>query len=514
MARTNCPTSPIASACKPWDLTTQYKTNNLADSYLQESLNIAGAQINVYKMLGVHEQTKLVDLAGTGSSISSGDIPTFPSSNAFDKTTAEWRSRHTSAELVRVGYIGYDFGVARLPSNRQTYGVRVDVTHEITTIRIKQGAKQGSRVTKARVERSIDGVNWYGVAIVVLPDDDLLNTVHFKNSAPARYWRLRPLEHFGQECDYWVIQAFELIAYDVTSISNIQDKILLENRDRDYMQTPITLKGYYSLVQANTDLQKFGIELDASYSIQINFNGCVAELTRPIVIGDIIELPSEVQYTPDLRPVQRFLEVTDVAWDSTSYTPGWMPLMLSVTALPVLASQETQDIFGDLAFSVDDSGLFNNNSGNNKMFQDFTNVDQAIRDKGLKDAPEKGSEGSNTIREFEPDVLEKASQYGIKHLSRYGLNRTGLYVEDAIPQNQAPYTEGPVMPTSPQDGDYHRLTYEGLAKDVPARLHRYSVAKSRWVYLETDRRSEFDNQKNILTEYITSPTKQSARDIK
>jgi hypothetical protein len=477
-------------------MTQQNQTNCIADMYIQDSLAIAGAQVNVHMMLGVHEQTKLLDLTGNGNAISGGDAPGFPSSNAFDKLSTEWHSKQAGSHLMSAGFIGYDFGSIKLPDGRPNYGVPLH------------------RVTKARVERSFSGTQWYGVAIINLPDDDKLNTIHFKQSTPARYWRLRPLESKGGECNSWGVQALEMHDYAITNISNIQDKILLENRDRDYNQTPIQLKGYYELVQANTDLKQFGIETEVSYSIKINFNNCVSTLSRPIVIGDIIELPSEKQYTPTLRAVNRYLEVTDVTWDPTSYTPGWMPTMLLVTAMPAMASQETRDIFGDLAVNVDSSGLFDNNDGNNQKYQDFSQVDQTVIIRATQDVPEKGSEGSNVIREFEQSTLEAAKAYGIPHLSKYGFNRSGLYVEDAMPQNNAPFTEGPIFPVNPRDGDYHRLTYEGLAKAVPARLYRYSIVKARWVYLETDRRNEFNGQKNLLEEYVTSPTQESARNIK
>lgn len=510
----SCPTTSNWKECRPWDLTQQPKTNCLADSYIQETLNIAGAQVNVHKLLGVHEQTRLVDLTGNGTPLSGGDSVGYPAANAFTTATTEWHSRQSGLDLIQYGYIGYDFGVIKTPIGRPRYGVEANIYQEITTIKIKQSANASSRVLKARVERSDNGTQWYGVAIVNLPNNDQLNTIQFKQSSPSRYWRLRPLEFTGGDCDTWGIQALELYDYALTNPSNIQDKILLENRDRDYNQSPILLKGFYELVQANTDLRRFGIEMEASYSIRVNFNTCVAILGRPVIIGDILELPSETQYTPDLRAVKRYLEVTDVTWDPSSYTPGWMPTMMLLTALPALASQETQDIFGDLAAKVDTSGLFDNNDGNHPKWQDNSNITQAIKTKALQDVPEKGSEGSNSIREFEQSELDAAVAAKIPHMSKYGFNRTGLYVEDAMPQNGAPYTEGPTLPTSPNDGEYHRLTYVGLAKDVPARLYRYSVAKSRWVYLETDRRKEFNGQSAILEEYMTSPNKMPARDIK
>ncbi|MCK9369647.1 hypothetical protein M0R04_07045 [Candidatus Dojkabacteria bacterium] len=509
--RTSCKLSSNFAGCKPWDLVTQTKTNDLADAYLQETLNIAGAHINVHMLMGIHEQTKLFDITGNGDAISGGDAPGYPAINAFNKLNHTWYSRQSGPQVINFGYVGYDFGIVKLPNNRRRYGNETSIRYEITTIKIKQSVNAKSRVTKVRVERSDDNVLWRGVAIVNLPDNDSLNTISFKQSAPSRYWRLRPIFFNGQECDSWGVQALEMHEFAATDISNIQDKILMENRDRDYNQQAILLRGYYDMVQANTDLQRFGIEVQASYNIKVNFNACVALLGRPLVIGDIIELPSETQFSSEMLPVKRYLEISDVTWDPGSYTPGWMPLLLLVTALPALASQETQDIFGDLASKVDSSGLFEDGT---KLWQDFSNVDQAIKAKSLLDVPERGSEGSNVIREFEQDVLDAAALAGVPQIRKLGFNRTGLYVEDAIPQNQSPYTEGPAFPENPVDKEYHRLTYEGLSKEVPARLYRYSGVKQRWVYLETDRRQEFNQQKHILEEYTTSPTKTPARDIR
>lgn len=513
-----CDTGSNYSSCKPWDISAQTRTNCYADSLIQESLEIAGAQVNVHKMLGIHEQTKLLDLTGTGEAISGGAANNFPASNAFTTFKQVWKSKQSGlSPITTSSYIGYDFGQIKLPNGRQRYGVDAPERRHITTIKIKQGAESVNRVTKVRVERSNDGSSWYGVTIIMLPDNDQLNTISFKQSVPSRFWRLRPLDFKGGSCDSWIVQALELHDYAATTLNNIQDMVLLENRDRDYQIEAITIKGYYEQIQTFMDFSVFGSGGAGSnaitYNIKVNFNSTVTKLGRPVVIGDIIELPSEAQYTPDLRKVPRFLEVTDVTWDPGSYTPGWMPTMLLVTAKQAIASQETRDIFGDLDAKVDSSGLFDNDDGNNPMYQDYSAIDQAIAAEAKTAVPERGAEGSNTVREFEQQMLDD-NQENFPHLRRLGFNRTGLYVEDAMPQNGEPYTEGPEYPTSPNDGDYHRLTYEGLAKDVPARLYRYSTTKQRWIYLETDRRAQYNNQKVSLEEYTTSATKIPPSEIK
>lgn len=505
--------------CRPWDITTQDRANTYIDALTQEALAIAGAQINVHKMLGVYEQTKLLDLTGSGSPLSGGSAQNYPASNAFSTHKNEWKSLQVgSAAILSSAFIGYDFGVEKLANGRQRYGVEANVRQHITTIKIKQSSNPAMRVLKARVERSDDGKSWYGVAVITLPNDDNLNTISFKQSVPNRYWRIRPLSFTGGSCDSWGVQALEMHDYAETAVNNIQDTLWLENRDRDYQQVPVTLKGYYDLISSNTELLQIGMQIKDIYQIRINFNKCVDLLGRPVVVGDIVELPSETQFTPDLRPVKRYLEVTDITWDAGSYTPGWMPTMLLVTAQPAIASQETRDIFGDLASHIDSSGLFDNEDGNNPNYQDYSAITQNIVANARTQVPERGGEGSNVVRDFTPEDYAKAAAAGIdpNALARMDFNPTQLYVEDALPQNGAPYTEGPELPpvANAKDGDYHRLTYVGLASDVPARLYRFSSAKNRWLYLETDRRAQYDTQKAVLNEYVTSPYKQNERTIK
>ncbi len=499
--------------CKPWNITEQSKTNCLVNAYQQETLGIAGANINVYKLLGAYEQLLLVDLVGNGSAISSGDEPNYPAKEAYSKTRTQWVSTHSGDGVTMSSYIGYDFGEIKTINDRLRYGIDTSVRYQIATIKIKQGQFSKNRVTKARVERSEDGFNWYGVSIINLPDNDQLNTISFKQSVPNRYWRIRPVLFNGGECDSWMVQALELHEFINTSLDNY-DPILLESRDRNYATTPILLRGFYDLISPNTDLTRFGFELPSlSYQIKINFDACIILLGRPIVIGDILELPSEIQYTPDLIPIKKYLEVTDITWDSSTYTPGWQPTMLLVTALPAMASQETQDIFGDLATKRDNLGSLDNDIGGSHIYQDFIDISQTINQTALNMLPERGSDSANVIRQFEPETLDAANSLNIP-ISKLGLDPIALYVESAIPPNGAQYTEDSVFPAAPNNGDYHRLTYVGLSKDVPARLYRYSTNKSRWVYLETDRRNQFNNQKSILEDYLVSPNNIPPRDIR
>jgi len=501
---TLCPETTDTS-CRPFQLT-KSKDNCFIDQVVNESLGIGGADIHVFKLLGVHEQGLLVDLTGNGATLSNGDAVNFPASNAFDMFTTEWRSLQQGSAVVTSAYIGYNFGEIKLDNNRVRYGIETHIRHNIATIKIKQSSDATKRVTKARVERSEDGIKWYGAAIVTLPDDDVLNTISFDHSVSSGYWRLRPLEFNGGPSDFWAVQALQLIDYDETSINDIQDDIFQENRDRDYATESITLKGAYDLIDIQTELTRFGIELPTqSYYIQMSFSDSVTRLGRPIVIGDIFEVPSEVQYSPSMTPIKKYLEVTDVGWSTEGYAPGWTPTMVRIVAQPMIASQETQDIFGGLAGKSDALGLFDMNDGSHPIFQDISEVPQAIQAEALDDTPERGRDYAD-IHQFTDEQIEYAATEGVD-LQKISLNSTALYVEDGLPPNGADFTTGDTLPENPTDGDYHRLTYSGLADNIPARLFRYSLAKARWLYLETDRRTQYSATRPTLQEYLSSPTR-------
>jgi len=504
-----CPPTNADKTCSPFQLS-ENRDSCFVDSVVNEALNVGGAELHVYKLLGVHEQCKTVDATGKGQSISNGSAPGFPASQAFDAFVTEWRSVQKGNGVTASAYIGYDFGEIKTNDNsRRMYGIETSVRKHITAIAIKQSSLENNRVTRARIERSEDGVKWYGVALVNLPDDDCLNTILFRDSVPSRYWRIRPVVFNGGASDSWGVQAIQMFHnYIATDEENIQDKIFLENRDRDYADEPLTMKGYYDLIDIQTELSKFGIELPSQQIyMTVNFSACVAILGRPLIIGDIIEIPSEAQWSAEMRKILKWMEVTDVAWSTEGYTPGWQPTMLRVILQPAFASQETQDIFGDLAEQdiPDELGLVDKGDGRHPLYQDYSDVSQTIQAEAKDMVPESGRETSGTIRAWEQEELESAAAQGLPHLQRIGQNNEAIYTEDAMPPNNAPFTEGPEYPDDPQHGDYHRMTYEGLSKDVPARLYRYSTAKGRWIFLEKDRRAEFDPNKPRLQEFLTAP---------
>lgn len=469
---------------------------NIIEAYATEHLKAGASTANIFKLLGIHEQGITTDPLGAGYAISSGEVSSLPAMNVFEEDPCSgWKSPQKGNDVLTTAFIGYDFGPLRA-CDRLIYAVETKLSYMVTEIKIQQGPASNNRVTKARVERSDDGKTWYGVDILTLSDNDQLNAYNVRPSVKSRYWRLRPTAFNGGVKDSWHIIQIVLTNKETTRIDTIQDEMgFIESRDRDYAKESIELKMYYDLVDTKSDLSKLNIDISSyPYTFVVSFIDTVRTLGRPLVIGDIIELPNEIQYTPTLQPVKKFLEVTDISWDTTGYTPNWRPILQRVSAQPLIASQETLDVINGFHKAKDSNGFRDIDAS---QVQDMTEITHRIFETAEEQVPERGADTFH-VAEIPPEVSTVAAKSNVRPKT--------LYVEDGLPPNGEKYTTGDNFPSNPNNGAYHRLTYTSLNNNIPPRLFKYSVVKNRWIYCETDRRSQYNRTKPSLQAHITSTT--------
>ena len=288
-----------------------------------------------------------------------------------------------------------------------------------------------------------------------------------------------PTVFVGGTTDSWVVDKLELFDFQTTRLDNIQDTFWMENRDRDYANTSIQLKAAYTPFDGMSDLSKFGFQIADIYTFTISFAEMVRALGRPIVVGDIIEVPAELQYDHNLKPVRKFLEVNDVAWSAEGYTTGWKPIMYRVTAQHLIPGQEHRDILGTVdtqKYVVDDGSFF---EGIEQIQTAPLTVTEANQAEAEQKVPEKGT-----------NVREQAS--GMDMARRPGTyDGRGKYVEDGLPPDGQPYETGFKLPdvAGQTDGTFFRLEYPPEMK-IAARLYKFSSVKNKWIYVETDRRGD------------------------
>lgn len=537
------------------------------ESLVAEQLEISGATVNIFKLLGVHEQGRLIDLTGEGQPIASSGTP----ANAFDALAGSWVSVETGLAVTGTpSYLGYDFGIRLTSYGQAENAPGAPNLHHITSLRLTQGPDATTRVRQLRVDRSDGGyqvnqariqftgagngtfgqfqagfesqtgllmlaaltptsfsvafigpagaevlgvaivgqrfdsrrgsfiisqgsipfaVNdsfavpielaWYRVDVINVPDLPVA-VLEIKQSKPSRYWRIVPLVFSGvMTGSSWVVDKLELFDYQVTRLDTIQDTLFMENRDRDYANSAISLKSAYTPFDAASDMSKFGFQVPDIYTFTASFAVMVLKLGRPIVVGDVLELPNELQYDHNLRPVRRFLEVTDVSWSAESYAPGtWKPLVYKFVAQQLIPGQEHRDILGTVdtqKYAVDDGSFF---AGIEQIQTAPLTVTEANQAEAQQKVPEKGT----NVRE------QRSGTNRFKAPGTY--DGVGPYVEDGLPPDGQAYTEGFKLPdvSAAMDGDFFRLNYDPKLK-IPARLYKFSAVKNRWIFVETDRRT-------------------------
>jgi hypothetical protein len=288
----------------------------------------------------------------------------------------------------------------------------------------------------------------------------------------------------------------------------------MENRDRDYEKVPVSLKVQYIPTDGISDLSKFGLSILDQYSFTASFAQTVQKLGRPIVVGDIIELPPEMQYDQNMTPVRKFLEVTDTAWSSSGFSPGWKPMVFRFQAQQALPSQETRDIFGTLdtqKYLIADS-ILGDGIGEQLNIGPLTATEEAQKE-ALNAVPETGSD-EQLSTDGQPQPVPWVSQ-NVKTAQPSAATppfRANSYQEDGLPPTDVPYEEGYTLPpvAGATDGDYFRLYYPEETK-IPPRLYRFSAVKNRWIYLETDRRGDYSSYKPSVRKILESTTKQGLK---
>lgn len=561
-----------------------------------ETLEISGAPINVFKLLGVHEQGKLIDLTGNGFPIHGGTSADTSVTNVFTVGNDPWKSSQSGLTVTQSpAYIGYDFGTKKTAQGNEKYRAAQPVLNKISSLRLQQSQNPARRATQIRIDRS-DGtfsvknenysgvgngvltsitpginaaedrilltaistnqfqvissksgflgfadvdkpfssmqcsvlivsgsvpfaindmfmfdlaLNWLRVDVVNVPNNDGINLISFKNSVPSRYWRFVPLMFNGSSVnEVWEIIRLELMDYETTSIDNVQDIFFLENRDRDYAQSSLTVRCQYSPFDPLGDMGKFGFNILDQYAFTCAFSAMVEKLGRPIIIGDVLEVCPEAAYDQNMNVVKKFLEVTDAGWSAEGYSPGWTPLIYRFTAQQLIPSQEHRDIIKSVTaqkYSIDDSEFFSNImpviTG---TLTSSENIEQMAKDA----VPETGADTSG--------IASGMSQYSADPLAdkKGSYDGRDLYVEDGLPPDNKPYGEGYKLPDmdSCQDGDYFRLNYPAELK-VPARLYQFSLYKRKWIYIETDRRAENSSHKPSAQRVLSSNTAKSLKSL-
>ena len=588
--------TPTTPCIGNWEISGEDDTcarneTSLQESYAAENLNINGAPLNIYKLLGVHEQGD-GSVLGRGKLFASIAEPGYPLSNL---NNGVWHSIQVGANVVGNSYIGVDFGINQINNQPANAPVKPNF-QKVGAVVIKQGntafnyARQvkveiadgktqiqsstfvgngsgtllnlsvgpnavagvatimainsttfdivwrpvvgnlvnlgtiavGDSFKSAILNFTVNGISfttgdafsvvvtydWKRVGVFNLTQTANSTTLNLQSPLSAKAIRVVPTMFTGS--DHWEVLEFDVLDSPPTDINNVQDLFFQENRDRDYAKTPLPIKAQYSINDSISDLSKFGLNILDQYSFTVSFAVMVNLLGRPIVTGDIIEVIPELQYDHNLRPIKKFLEVTDTGWASAGYTTGWKPTLYRFQAQEAIPSQETRDIFGtfDTQKYLTADSILADGVGHIDTSM-LTVTEETIKDAAAA-VPERGSDDGLSVELViqQPPLLNVNVKGQPAPVT--GKQKPNIYIEDGLPKNGEPYGEGYSLPdaTTSTDGEYFRLYYPDDIKIAP-RLYRFSAVKGRWLFLEQDRRIDCTSAKPTLHNILNSSTKQS-----
>lgn len=309
--------------------------------------------------------------------------------------------------------------------------------------------------------------------------------------------------------------------YNADNVSNIQDLLFLENRDRKYDPDVYLLRGVYNLQDTDFNLSQFGLFLqNDTIFITFHINDTVEKIGRKLISGDVVELPhlkDEFALNDFSFALKRFYVIEEVTRATEGFSVTWYPHLYRAKCKPLVDSQEFKDILDGVAGEGSDQTLRDIMSTYEKEMQ----ITQAVLDQAESDSPKSGydttrhymlqqdADGNpelvtvDAAEIFASSETQATDEYGQAAVnsdsSPVYLNPTASTIHqsphyngpltgdgDGIPPNGAPFTASYAFPVNSTVGQYHlRTDYQ------PNRLFRFNG--TRWIKVEDVTRMTMSN---------------------
>lgn len=148
---------------------------------------------------------------------------------------------------------------------------------------------------------------------------------------------------------------------DSDDVTEIQDVLFLENRDRKYSKDVIEMRGHFQPVDTDYDLSQFGIFLSSEIlRFDFHYTDMINMLGRKMMSGDVFEVPAQRDINLDGQPVNAYYVVQDAMYSASGHSMTWFPHFWKVRAKKLDAAPEYQDIIDSAATQ---SSIGNEGSG-------------------------------------------------------------------------------------------------------------------------------------------------------
>lgn len=307
--------------------------------------------------------------------------------------------------------------------------------------------------------------------------------------------------------------------YNEQNITNIQDLLFLENRDRVYDTEIYRIRGHYQVQNLDWNLSQFGLFLENdTINMTVHMNDMIHTIGRKPVSGDVFELPHLADYFAfnDLSyALPRYFVITDVNNASEGYSPTWLPHLYRLKCKKITDSQQFADILTQPARDANGDPIEGTTVKDaiSQLAIDLQ-VNDAILNQAQADAAKSGYEtqqfytlavdpttGKPVINTADETDLN-ASSTGIDTNDNFGVpartGYTGYLVADGIPSNGYAFGFGIQFPANPLKDDFFLRT-----DFLPNRLFQFKGAS--WSVVEDAVRmdlSNTDTRQTLKTSFI------------
>jgi hypothetical protein len=300
--------------------------------------------------------------------------------------------------------------------------------------------------------------------------------------------------------------------YDPTQI---QDLLLLENRDRKYDPSIYKIRGHYNVQNLDFNLSQFGLFIDNdTVFATVHINDWIQTIGRKPISGDVVEMPhlkDEFALNDYNIALPRYFVIEDVSRASEGYSITWWPHLYRLKLKKITDSQQFADI-------LDQPIADANGDPTNQTLREVLStkgkeleINDAIITQAEADTPLSGYEtrqfytlaidptNGNPILETVDDNMTPpdASSMGLDTSRLTGRavrsGYVGYLLGDGFPPNGYEFGHGVTFPANPYLNDYYLRT-----DFAPNRLFRYDGA--RWIKVEDAVRHKLTNTNDRTTQ--------------
>lgn len=305
--------------------------------------------------------------------------------------------------------------------------------------------------------------------------------------------------------------------------TQIQDMLLLENRDRKYDPDVYRIRGIYNVQNIDFNLSQFGLFIDNdTLYMTVHINDFIKYIGRKPMSGDVIELPhlrDEFAMNSYDVSLPRYYVIEDVGRASEGFSATWYPHLYRLKVKKITAGQQYADIFKQQVKDVNGDNILNPATNQPATLEDLLStkamdaaINAAVISEAEADAPLSGYEtrqfytlavdpttGKSVINQTADLSTVIDSDTANQLLSADGVAavpvRTGYtgYLVGGNGVNGASFGSGIQFPATAELNDFFLRT-----DFMPNRLFRFDG--TRWVKFEDSVRMTMTNTDHRQTQ--------------